>query len=224
MAQTLSPKQAAALLRKSLETLRRWRIQGKGPPFVMEGGKPRYRSDLLEAGSYPVQGRQVTFPLPAVRVEAITSAEPRDVQSGAGQALPIHRLVALINDWRRRELYRRAQKVLDEPFEDDDEFEGEFRMFGEPGADADLGGIAEETDRVRRQVIFTALDELETAVSRKLKAIWDAEGLPAPLLRQHYQVASTLLENAWREVFLAHERWRNLDYTGMPSEPPPPPR
>lgn len=221
MAQTLAPKQAAALLGKSEETLRRWRVQGKGPPFVMEGGKPRYRSDLLQAGTYAVQGRQVTFPAPANPEETTTTSDLHGADLAAGGAVPAHRVVAIIERWKRRELHRRAQKIMEEPFADDREFEEEIRMFGEAGAEGDLDTPADEIGPARGHAVITALDQLETAVSCKLQALWEAEGLPPSLLRQQYQVASTLLEDAWREVVSAHERWLDLDYTGMPSDPPP---
>jgi hypothetical protein len=221
MAQTLAPKQAAALLGKSEETLRRWRVRGIGPPFVMEGGKPRYRSDLLEAGSYAVQGRQVVFPAPAPPEELLP--ELQGAEAASGQSVPVHRVVAMIERWKQRELSRRAQRVMDDPFAENEEFEDELRMFGLPWPEGRMEALADavhDTDPTRRQAIFTSLDDLEAALSRKLRALWDAEGLPPSLLRASYQVASSLFEDAWREAVMAEARWRSFDYTGMPSAPP----
>lgn len=64
MAKTLRPIDAARELGVTEETLRRWRRDGIGPPWTKEGKRPRYRSDLLHAGSYAVQGYVETFPLP----------------------------------------------------------------------------------------------------------------------------------------------------------------
>lgn len=58
----LAPKEAAPLIGKTEETLRVWRRKNIGPPYVMEGGRPVYRSDLIEAGTYTVQGLQKQFP------------------------------------------------------------------------------------------------------------------------------------------------------------------
>ena len=223
MARILSPKQAAAILRKSEETLRRWRVQGIGPPFVIEGGRPRYRSDLLEAGSYNVQGKQVAFPVHAVQVPTAEELGSGEAYGDEIQALPVHRMVSMIERWKQRELYRRAQKVVDEPFAEDAEFKEELRLFGEPWPEGRLEALSEavdDTDATRRQAIFASLDDLENAVGRKLKALWEAEGLPLSLLRSHYQVASSLLEDAWQEAVMAESRWRSFDYAGMPAEPP----
>lgn len=65
MGKTISVKDAARTLRKSTETLRRWRLAGIGPPWTYEGGHPCYRSDLLHAGSYTASGYVKTFPEPA---------------------------------------------------------------------------------------------------------------------------------------------------------------
>lgn len=79
MGKTLTPKQAAAELGKTTETLRRWRREGNvhAPPWTYEGGRPRYRSDLLHAGSYAVGGYVERFPAPKTEViDATDMSEP----------------------------------------------------------------------------------------------------------------------------------------------------
>lgn len=62
MGKILTPDQAAAELRMTnVETLRRWRRANIGPPFVIHGNKPKYRSDLLQPGTYAVCGRVDKF-------------------------------------------------------------------------------------------------------------------------------------------------------------------
>lgn len=68
MVEILPPKEVAHRLRVTEETLRRWRRANIGPPYVMQGGKPRYRSDLIHAGDYEAEGLQDKFPAPKVQV------------------------------------------------------------------------------------------------------------------------------------------------------------
>ncbi len=221
MAKTLTPEQAAAVVGKTVETLRRWRRANIGPPFVMEGGKPRYRSDLLEAGSYETRGEQATFPTPAFSREGASKSDLTDGEEGA--AVPVHIVVTMIERWKQRELYRRAQNILTEPFGADTEFKNELRMFGEPwpqGREEALDEALADASPTRRQEIFKSMDDQSGEIARKLRALWDSEGLPPSLMPSLYQVASSLLEDAWEEVVMAEQRWRELDYSGMPTERP----
>lgn len=70
MAGYLTPDDVAFALKKNLSTLRRWRKKKtEGPPWVMHGGKPRYRADLIQPGDYgSLSGLQDRFPPPKVRI------------------------------------------------------------------------------------------------------------------------------------------------------------
>ena len=49
MERLLTDKETAKALSLSVQTLRNWRVSGKGPPYVKLGGAVRYREgDLLE--------------------------------------------------------------------------------------------------------------------------------------------------------------------------------
>ena len=49
MTTLMTPKEAAAMLRVSISTLRSWRKAGKGPPVVQLGpGSYRYSMDAVE--------------------------------------------------------------------------------------------------------------------------------------------------------------------------------
>lgn len=76
MAKILTPKQAAHELGKDGKTgeewLRRHRKKNDGPPYVMHGSKPRYRSDLIQPGTYDVQGLQTRFPAPKTELRDMT--------------------------------------------------------------------------------------------------------------------------------------------------------
>lgn len=64
MADHLTPDQAARELKVDVSTLRRWRKDKIGPPYVLNGGgRPRYRSDLLRPGSTRLKGLQLTWPI-----------------------------------------------------------------------------------------------------------------------------------------------------------------
>lgn len=77
MAKTLAPKEAAALIGRTEETLRQWRRANTGPPYVMEGGKPRYRSDLVQTGATALRGLQAAFPPPKTEIiDASDMSEP----------------------------------------------------------------------------------------------------------------------------------------------------
>lgn len=142
---------------------------------------------------------------------------------GAGGSVPVHLVVEMIQKWKRRELYRRAQRVLNEPLGEDEDFRNELRMFGEPWVGGRINAIADaadDPDPTSRRDIFKSLDDQAATVDRKLRALCDVEGLFPSFVHPSYQVLSSLFEDAWREVLLAERRWRNLDYSGMPSQAP----
>jgi hypothetical protein len=142
---------------------------------------------------------------------------------GAELTIPIHRLVEMVQRWKRRELYRRAQLILNDPLAPSDEFKNELRMFGVPWTEGRLAAIAEAVDDLdpgRRQEAFTSLDDQAATMDLKLRAICDAEGLFPTFVHPSYQVLSSIFEDAWREIVLTEGRWRRFDYAGMPSSPP----
>lgn len=140
-----------------------------------------------------------------------------------GGNVPVHLVVEMIQRWKRRELYRRAQKVLNEPFGEDEGFKDELRMFGAPwptGRMEALAEVAEDTDATVRRDIFRSLDDQTRAVTRKLRSLCDEEGIFPSFVHPSFQVLSSLFEDAWRDVVLTESRWRALDYSGMPTQPP----
>jgi hypothetical protein len=72
------------------------------PPFKMVGRQRRWRYDFLIAfreGKTALRGEVQDYPDQVVKIEQFT---PR----------PIHELVQIVDNWKRRELYRRAQEIV----------------------------------------------------------------------------------------------------------------
>lgn len=57
MTDLMTSAEAADYLRVSDATLRRWRMQGRSPPYSKIGSKPMYRRAILDDW---IEGRQVT--------------------------------------------------------------------------------------------------------------------------------------------------------------------
>lgn len=140
--------------------------------------------------------------------------------------LPVHLVVSMIEEWRASELYRRAQAILHDPnpMSGRDAYEEECRLFGaaeQVGRIAAFASIAAaENAAEKRNAIFQSLDDQTNAVEAHLLALAASRGLSISSDHPSFFVLTAMFEQAWREVLEAETRWRNFDYTGMPSHRP----
>lgn len=146
-ADLLTRKEAAAVIGIEQSTLSN--RKDNGPAFYRSnksatGGLAWYpRATVEQYARHLATKAKRSFAGPVGQLEWPISSR------AAGGGAPVHLVVEMIQKWKRRELYRRAQKVLNEPFADDEEFKDELRMFGEPWPEARmeaLGRVAEDPD------------------------------------------------------------------------------
>jgi hypothetical protein len=145
------------------------------------------------------------------------------VADGRDDAVPVHLIVALVEKWKRRDLYRRAQKVMNKPFGIDPELKDELRMFGEPRSGTHLDAFARaahDPDASVRREIFQAMDDQDKFIERTASGLFAEQGMSIPSQHPSRHVIEQMLYEAWFEVVGAERRWRELDYSGMPNEPP----
>ena len=196
-------------------------LKNDGPCFYRPteaptGGVAWYPRATVEAyGRHRAAKSRSSFSGPIGRL----AWPPRDDTSR--RTVPVHLVVAMIERWKKRELYRRAQSVLNEPLGRNETHDEELRLFGAhwpSGRMAALDEAVADTDSATRADIFKSMDDQAIAVQRKLRALCDAEGIFPSFVHPSYQVLSSLMEGAWKEVVMAEMRWRNLDYSGMPSQ------
>lgn len=141
------------------------------------------------------------------------------------KVVPVHVVVGVIERWKRRELYRRAQTVFDDFLSDQRELKNELRLFGEPwnGDRLDaLSKILDGDDNARaRKDIFDSMDEQSREVTKKLREVCDEAEIFPSFVHSSFQILSNLMEAAWRDVVVIERRWRTTtDYSGMPLEKP----
>lgn len=142
------------------------------------------------------------------------------------ERLPVHVIVSMIAEWKDSELYRRAQAILHDPnpMAGRAKYEEECRLFGaaeQAGRIDAFASIAASTNAAaRRKAIFESLDDQTNAVEAHLLALAASRGLSMSPSHPSFIVLTTMFERAWRDVLDAEMRWRNFDYTGMPSRRP----
>lgn len=140
--------------------------------------------------------------------------------------LPVHLVVTMIEEWKASELYRRAQAILHDPnpMSGRAAYEEECRLFGaaeQGGRIAAFASIAHAKDAAeKRKAIFESLNDQTNAVERHLLALAASRGLSISSDHPSFFVLTAMFEQAWRDVLEAETRWRNFDYTGMPSHRP----
>jgi hypothetical protein len=220
-ADLLTREQAAALI--GIKPTYLSNLKNDGPAFYRSTNAPRGgvawypRAIVEEYAGHRASKAKSSF------AGSVGLLEWPPSSGGAGSSVPVHLVVEMIQKWKRRELYRRAQKVLNDPFSEDEAFKDELRMFGAPWPEGRMEALAVavgDPDATARRDIFKSLDDQATAVTRKLRSLCDAEGTFPSFRHPSYQVLSSLLEDAWRDVVLTERRWRALDYSGMPAQPP----
>lgn len=142
------------------------------------------------------------------------------------ERLPVHMVVTMIKEWKESELYRRAQAILHDPYQDSGRarYEEECRLFGvaeKGGRIAAFASIATADDAAaRRKAIFQSLDDQTNAVETHLLALAASRGLSISAVHPSFFVLTAMFERAWGDVLEAETRWRNFDYTGMPDHQP----
>lgn len=92
MVEYLKPDQAAGILKVDVSTLRRWRKENIGPPYVLtSAGRPCYRADLLHHGQTRLKGLQAVWP--AENQTVVDPPESEHLSTGEAIAL-INRILA----------------------------------------------------------------------------------------------------------------------------------
>ncbi|WP_046863663.1 site-specific integrase [Microvirga massiliensis] len=135
----------------------------------------------------------------AGRVEAIfQQAEQRRADQGP-QVLTVATLQALVAGWRDRELYERAQRVLDNPNGSMTAFEAECRLAAGDDEEAHIEAVWDIVNRITTKagVLLTAKE-------------------PA------YNVLSQMVADTWPEILRREREWREFDYSDLPANAPEP--
>lgn len=140
--------------------------------------------------------------------------------------LPVHVVVTMIKEWKESELYRRAQEILLDPYQDGsrERFLEECRLFGVGikghRLDAFAAIASDDGAADKRKAIFDSLTDQSAAVDAHVLALSHSKGLPITARHPSFNVLSEMFERAWGEVLEAEIRWRNFDFTGMPDRSP----
>ena len=142
------------------------------------------------------------------------------------ECLAVHEVVAMIEEWKDSEFYRRAEAILQNPnpMSGRAKYEEECRLFGaaqKGGRVTAFSTIADADDAAaERKAIFESLDDQTNAVETHLLALAASRGLSISTTHPSFFVLTTMFERAWGEVLEAETRWRNFDYAGMPKHRP----